>query len=175
VPLSLASRWAQRHYSGVHHWWRRRSDKRDWLTGLPGRKAFEADARRRAATHIAYINLDHFKAFNDELGMSIGDIALESVARHCKAIPRRAARVYRLGGNEFVLVTTEPKAETVALLSALREEIRQPNPQFGGLTMTATAGVVVIGPGEPWEEALERAFDRFEIERLAGTDRHNKP
>ena len=63
----------------------------------------------------------------------------------------------------------------MALLSALREEIRQPNPQFGGLTMTATAGVVVIGPGEPWEEALERAFDRFEIERLAGTDRHNKP
>lgn len=81
--------------------------RRDALTSLPNRRAFEerlADyAREGTAVSIAICDIDHFKRVNDTYGHGVGDRVLRLVAdildQHCGQ-----HMVARLGGEEFVVL-----------------------------------------------------------------------
>ena len=89
----------------------------DTLTGLPNRHVFEdrADQMIRVAKRkdftfmIGVLDLDGFKAINDNLGHQAGDQVLQSVACRLAATIRDSDTVARFGGDEFVLLL--PKAE----------------------------------------------------------------
>ncbi|MBB4313718.1 transporter substrate-binding domain-containing diguanylate cyclase [Roseospira marina] len=83
----------------------------DGLTGLPNRgflenrmaETFAVCQRNRLPFAVAMIDVDHFKAVNDELGHAFGDICLRPIADRMAAHFRRGGdTVGRYGGEEFV-------------------------------------------------------------------------
>lgn len=91
-----------------------RMAREDSLTGLPNRlllrERFDADVARadRAREWVAlhFLDLDRFKAVNDQHGHPIGDQLLCQVAARLKAALRGGDTAARLGGDEFVVVQT---------------------------------------------------------------------
>lgn len=51
-----------------------------------------------------YIDLDRFKNINDSLGHVTGDILLQKVSRRMKSFYKEGAQIYRMGGDEFVIL-----------------------------------------------------------------------
>jgi diguanylate cyclase (GGDEF)-like protein/PAS domain S-box-containing protein len=87
----------------------------DALTGLPDRSVLMAHlgeglerlADRHGAVGVLFIDVDRFKAVNDELGHEAGDQVLVSVAQRLRSAVRPADTVVRLGGDEFAVVCTD--------------------------------------------------------------------
>ncbi|OZB14250.1 MAG: hypothetical protein B7X58_08210, partial [Marinobacter sp. 34-60-7] len=87
----------------------------DALTGLQNRNGFYerfALAMALAERHdrqmaILFIDLDNFKAINDELGHDNGDLILAALATKLSACVRAADTVCRYGGDEFVVLLSE--------------------------------------------------------------------
>ena len=84
----------------------------DALTGLPNRALFtdrinyalSMAQRGRAQLAVMFLDLDHFKNVNDNLGHRIGDALLIEVAKRLKSAMREEDTASRLGGDEFILV-----------------------------------------------------------------------
>lgn len=104
----------------------------DALTGLDNRASFmaAADALPRQAgrdgvrPHLAFIDLDRFKAVNDTSGHAAGDALLRKVAAAIRSVVRSHGKVARLGGDEFAVIFPACRDEealslTRAIVSAL--------------------------------------------------------
>jgi diguanylate cyclase (GGDEF)-like protein/PAS domain S-box-containing protein len=84
----------------------------DSLTGISNRVGFEqrlSDAMSESrvsgqALAVMYLDIDHFKAVNDEHGHATGDALLIAFAQRLKDNLRASDMVARLGGDEFVIV-----------------------------------------------------------------------
>jgi diguanylate cyclase (GGDEF)-like protein len=84
----------------------------DELTGLPNRamfmdalrQALSRAERKKSAVSVLFIDLDHFKAVNDNFGHDMGDLLLQQVAARIQACVREGDVVGRLGGDEFVVL-----------------------------------------------------------------------
>ena len=97
----------------------------DLLTGLGNRRDFQnhlnwvrAQAKRTGSSFsVALADLDHFKAVNDTYGHQVGDLVLKHCAETISASLRETDRLFRWGGEEFVLLmpnTTPASATSVA-------------------------------------------------------------
>ena len=108
----------------------------DPLTGLPNRRLLadrlqQAMARsRRDGTRVAvvYVDLDGFKAVNDEHGHEIGDRLLVAIGRRMQLAVRELDTVARIGGDEFVVVIGDirPPEDCLSLIARLLECVREP-------------------------------------------------
>lgn len=82
----------------------------DPLTGLLNRKAMSENYESHIATYsdtksaLIFIDVDNFKAVNDELGHKAGDDLLLEIARWLKASTMAHSKIGRLGGDEFVIL-----------------------------------------------------------------------
>jgi diguanylate cyclase (GGDEF)-like protein len=100
--------------------------KHDRLTGLPNRAMLEehmqvaiAKARRnRTLAAVVFIDLDSFKAINDNFGHHVGDRLLIEVANCLTEHVREGDTVSRLGGDEFV-VLIEDLADVTEVASVI--------------------------------------------------------
>lgn len=89
--------------------------RRDHLTGLENRMAFEENLRRtvkNAQRHhrtgaVLYVDLDDFKGINDTFGHKVGDLILQRVARVLEKTFRETDTVARIGGDEFAIIMDE--------------------------------------------------------------------
>ncbi len=98
----------------------------DALTGLPSLRlakdrislALKRAHRNKTKTAIMFIDLDGFKAVNDNHGHDAGDALLQDVATRFKSCVREEDTVARIGGDEFIIVlnglSKRKEAETVA-------------------------------------------------------------
>lgn len=106
--------------------------KFDALTGLPNRLLLRERFDKAIATiqstneilALHFLDLDGFKAVNDQYGHPVGDALLEQVAHRLEAILRSGDTVARLGGDEFVVLQNGLRHEAEAELLA-RRIIRQ--------------------------------------------------
>jgi diguanylate cyclase (GGDEF)-like protein len=100
--------------------WSRQQRAASPLTGLPGNLSINAEIERRIASGKPFaflqLDIDYFKAFNDQYGYARGDEAIKTVSR---ILVTAAARhdpegfVGHIGGDDFVLLTCSEAAETI--------------------------------------------------------------
>ncbi len=103
----------------------------DALTQLPNREFFyerlksalARAQREQACLAVLFIDLDHFKAVNDNYGHAIGDALLQQIAQRLKQSVRESDTVARMSGDEFVLILESLRQPEDA--SIVAEKIRQ--------------------------------------------------
>jgi len=138
---------------------------RDPLTGTENRRAMEEElllavesaARSGAAYAVVMLDLDFFKRINDQHGHDAGDRVLIAFADLVRHNTRKLDRLFRFGGEEFVLLL--PGADPSALqrvTEQLRQRIAMELVGPGG-PVTCSLGAAALLPGEGWPDWLARA------------------
>lgn len=137
----------------------------DPLTGLPNRtvlrRSIEQLASGKEPAALLVLDLDSFKAVNDDLGHAAGDMVLREVAQRLLSCVRATDTVARLGGDEFALllqgVCDEVRAGTIA--DAVIQAIVQPIVVEGeSVSVGASVGIAVhSGAGFGTDELLSQA------------------
>ncbi|MFT3664697.1 GGDEF domain-containing protein [Piscinibacter sp.] len=153
--------------------------ERDTLTGLLNRKTFDdnflksnagslalagpqapgerREHPRRCRHWLGVIDIDHFKRVNDEHGHLIGDEVLLLMSRLMRSSFRLDDRLYRFGGEEFVVLMRCTAGDAAALaFERLRQNVeRHVFPQVGGITVSI--GFTELKPDDSPSSAFERA------------------
>lgn len=128
----------------------------DSVTGLPNRKllldrleqAMQRARRDRARIAVLLVDLDRFKAINDSLGHSNGDLILTQIGARFRQCIRETDTLVRFGGDEFVVIMADIP-NTIDVISAvnplaksLLNAVLMPF-RIGGheLNMTASLGI----------------------------------
>lgn len=101
----------------------------DPLTDLPNRLLFEDRMKqalskaRRSGCQVAlfFLDLDHFKDVNDNLGHDFGDLLLIDIASRLRSSVRESDTVARMGGDEFLILLEE--IESIEMVEIMAERI----------------------------------------------------
>ncbi|WP_294250969.1 GGDEF domain-containing protein [uncultured Sphingomonas sp.] len=140
--------------------------RRDPLTQLPNRRAFEEAFAAQEASGgsmcIAVCDIDHFKSVNDRFGHAVGDRVLRVIA-DALSLSCRGHLVTRYGGEEFaILFTNVPLEQARAVLEhargtvqTKRYKLRDNDAPLGEITFSA--GLTPVEPGEMHQTAFHRA------------------
>lgn len=135
----------------------------DALTGLPNRRSFRdhmaaimEDTTPRA---LLMLDLDHFKVVNDTLGHPVGDGLLVQVARRLLDAAGKGATVFRLGGDEMVVVLDGAgEVEATEIGRAIIESLSRPFDVDGHkISIGCSIGASLIDGATNTSEALQRA------------------
>jgi diguanylate cyclase (GGDEF)-like protein/PAS domain S-box-containing protein len=150
--------------------WLERQALHDPLTKLPNRLLL-MDRARQALTRLhrshglvalLFVDLDRFKAVNDNLGHALGDHLLISLSQRLAEMMRDSDTIARLGGDEFVILAEELQSDAEALTVAERVLHALQEPFVVGSTevsMLASVGVSVSHDPDANPEALLREAD----------------
>ncbi|MDS1115738.1 EAL domain-containing protein [Gordonia westfalica] len=118
------------------------------------------DEHETGCVAIYYIDLDNFKLVNDSLGHAVGDEVLHIVAQRLAGATPPDGAVGRIGGDEFVLVTTHTKesmpAEIDRQIESVRAAIRSPvnvSIRSEPLTVRVSIGVATVAAGDRYTPA----------------------
>ena len=151
---------------------------RDPLTGLSNRTLFARRLDRAAADRrslvLVFVDLDDFKAVNDQFGHATGDHLLWSVGQRLLRSVRSTDTVARIGGDEFAVLLAGETRDPQAVAAHMRSSLRQPFAIHGSsVTVSASMGLVVPDPKEPlWsaEVLLGRADASMYAGKRSGKD-----
>jgi diguanylate cyclase (GGDEF)-like protein len=148
----------------------------DPLTGCLNRRAFlERLSRAAGAVQdgtiavVCLLDLDGFKAVNDDAGHAAGDAVLVAVSRALREVVRETDSVARLGGDEFALLAV---AEVPACAESVAERARDVVARVGrGLGVTASVGVTTVLAADDVHDVLVRADTAMYRAKASGGDR----
>lgn len=138
---------------------------RDALTGVSNRRGMEDEmqiavaslARHGQRWGIVLFDIDDFKSVNDRFGHEAGDDVLLAVAAQARANTRSVDRVFRMGGDEFVLLLQSVSDKTSDIVADhLRRDIEKMVCSPGG-PVTVSVGTALLQAGESWQQWLARA------------------
>jgi diguanylate cyclase (GGDEF)-like protein/PAS domain S-box-containing protein len=154
---------ARREYESRHDMLTNLLNRRALLETLP--LAQLRAARTGKSMALLFIDLDGFKAVNDDLGHDAGDIVLRAVAARLQDVVRKTDSVFRLAGDEFTVLleamsNTFDDARQVA--NKIIAEVGRPVAVDGsGASVGASIGVAVFTPsGTASAEELIKEADR---------------
>jgi len=153
---------------------------RDPLTRLFNRRFLEESLdrelelakRKKQSIAIIFMDLDHFKRFNDNFGHDAGDMVLQSLADLLRTFFRATDICCRFGGEEFAIILPESSAqEAAARANALRCKVKRLRLQYkhenlGPLSLSA--GVASFPEHASASDELLKVADRCLYESKAG-------
>jgi len=142
----------------------------DSLTGLGNRMLFkeqldEALRDVSVAPHplaVLFVDLDGFKAVNDTLGHSIGDLLLKSIAIKLRDLLPSTDRIARLGGDEFAILqmSSSQPADSILLAEQIIEAAGHSHTIDGHeVTVGASVGIAIGHAGDVNTESLLKNAD----------------
>jgi diguanylate cyclase (GGDEF)-like protein len=159
----------------------------DGLTGIPNRRRFTEHLdfvwsqaqRQRTPVAAILMDVDHFKAFNDNYGHQAGDECLTRVARAVADTERRTTSlVARYGGEEFICIVPLLELQEAA---GLAERLRMSVVALAlphGFSSAASHVSISLGVaskvpkvGEPWNALLEQADEALYKAKQTGRNR----
>lgn len=153
--------------------------RRDGLTGLHNRigldeqlaAEMERAVRHATALSIIIIDLDHFKAVNDNLGHLMGDRVLTGLADILRQATRASDTAGRWGGEEFLILC--PHADGSQALAAAERicAMTRSHSFFPDWRQTVSAGVAQLQEGESMGSLLRRADAALYRVKNSGRDR----
>ncbi len=147
------------------------SNRRFILTQLAG--AVSAARRHGRPLTVAVVDIDHFKAVNDEHGHAAGDRVLAAVAASMREHLRAEDQLGRLGGEEFLALL--PDADACAAAAAaekLRAEVAAMRIEHEGEDLGVTVSVGwAAWEGEAAEELMRRADEAVYDAKRGGRNR----
>ena len=152
----------------------------DALTHLPNRVLL-ADRMQQAMAHtqrheqilaVAFLDLDGFKAVNDQYGHAVGDKLLIHLAQRMKNTLREGDTLARIGGDEFVVVLTDlhHTSDCHSLLTRLLQAAAEPV-ELDDLLLEVSASIgVTLYPqdGSDPEQLLRHADQAMYLAKQAG-------
>lgn len=153
----------------------------DPLTGLANRRLLY-DRLQQAIRHanryggkvgILYVDLDRFKAINDQHGHHVGDAVLTEVAKRLSSSIRDSDSVARLGGDEFVVLLdgVQGREEFIATAHKIGEALNTGSHFFGlDVEISASIGQALYPDDGADEDALMRAADAAMYRVKAGSE-----
>lgn len=180
VVLWVASNISERHSLELQL---RELGDTDQLTGLFNRRRLEHDlalryesfTRYQAPTSVVMFDLDGLKAINDTEGHHAGDEVIRAVAAVCRKVARKVDKLYRYGGDEFVVALPDTGREQALCFSLrLQESFRRELGCFvgDGAGVTASIGITAIGLEDgSFHDTLKRADRALYDAKGLGKDR----
>lgn len=140
----------------------------DYLTGLPNRFSLYRDFDARTQEHaspfaILFFDLDGFKRINDLYGHNSGDELLQQIGKRLTNLGYMESvsnKLYRIGGDEFVLLVQYSKAfRVIDIIEQLMSEIRKDFPLSNVNTSISSSVGISFYPedGETLEDLLRFA------------------
>ena len=140
---------------------------RDPLTGAHNRMALSSSLQREVdlaqrqdlPLSMLVIDIDHFKAFNDEHGHAFGDDVLVAVSQMIANTVRRSDLLFRYGGEEFVVLASHTgEAGAMLLAERIRENVAAMQTVRGrNIGITVSVGVARLKDTEHADVLFERA------------------
>jgi diguanylate cyclase len=157
----------------------------DFLTGVPNRRAFlerlsgliKEASRTGVDLCLLFVDIDHFKNFNDEFGHLLGDEVLKFVASKTRETIRETDFVARFGGEEFsIIMPRTPLAAAGLVAERIRTRFAQSTLKTANTSrslgmITVSVGVARYRPGESPEEFVDRADQALYLAKTGGRNR----
>jgi two-component system cell cycle response regulator len=159
----------------------------DPLTGLYNRRYMENQTaalvehaiNRGKSLALLALDVDHFKAVNDENGHPAGDRVLQELASRLKQSMRNIDMICRIGGEEFVIVLPNTDTEVATKIADRMRRSISGKPfdvgaKNGPLTVTVSIGVAAIeSQSDTLETILKRADEALYSAKRGGRNRVN--
>jgi len=154
----------------------------DDLTQLPNRRYLNSELESRLNMYrredlpfsVLFIDIDHFKQFNDRHGHHVGDEVLRAISQTAAEVIRSFDIIGRWGGEEFLGIfpntrRNEMKAIGERLLALIRATAVECDDRQ--LQVTATMGGAQVRKQDSKESLIRRADQRMYQGKKAGRDR----
>ena len=138
----------------------------DFLTRLLSRSGLYESLRaepifpdRRAG--VILLDVDYFKAINDNFGHDAGDSVLEEIARRMQRVVGKEGRICRFGGEEFAVVLFDQNPEKLYFLAeSIRQKMAKEKFWLQGSTATVTVSLGLAhgsaGEATEWHRVINR-------------------
>jgi diguanylate cyclase (GGDEF)-like protein/PAS domain S-box-containing protein len=156
----------------------------DPLTGLGNRRmldvllpgALEHARQTGVPVLMSYLDLDDFKAVNDEHGHAAGDAVLQQAATRLIEAVRDADTLVRLGGDEFVVLHEPGTTDANTIAKRLSQTLAAPYelPGVGTVDCPASVGVAASTPTSTAEGLLREADQAMYAAKQAGRAEQNE-
>ncbi|MGM0533657.1 MAG: sensor domain-containing diguanylate cyclase [Campylobacterota bacterium] len=149
----------------------------DALTGLHNKDRFELDikeyhnafVKNQNVFSLILLDIDHFKSINDNMGHDVGDFILKELAGLIKNNTRDDDKLYRWGGEEFILITASPLHIAEKIAQKLRGVIEDHD--FNAISITASFGVAQIHKGQDTKALFKNADTALYEAKNSGRNR----
>nr|WP_181550066.1 sensor domain-containing diguanylate cyclase [Desulfosalsimonas propionicica] len=151
----------------------------DNLTQLANRRYIESEINNRLEEKkrfnlsfgVLFIDIDHFKAFNDTYGHDLGDKVLQFTANNFTANSRPFDMYGRWGGEEFIGVIRNINGQgLVTIGNKVRNLVEKSYINHDGkiLQVTVSVGATLVGQGDDIESLIKRADELLYKSKSAG-------
>jgi len=142
---------------------------RHFLINVAGKRISQAH-RHKQALCLMMIDVDHFKAVNDEHGHSVGDAVLRDIASLFMQQSRAEDVVARFGGEEFVFLLDACDLDAGAKKAEYLRQSLESKP-LQGLSITASFGFAQLAEDEAFTGLLNRADEAVYKAKSNGRNR----
>jgi len=153
--------------------------RKDPLTGVGNRRALDeklaevcaAQTRANVPASLILLDIDNFKEFNDEFGHAAGDQILIRLTEIIDLRIRITDSLYRIGGEEFVVVLEGQDKEKARRLAEQLRTLVEANELAPAGSVTISLGVAELGQGESSAQWLKRADVALYESKRAGRNK----